>query len=71
MVDMEICNNRLTVMPKRTAAPVATAIRLDLEPEELEALSKAVDMYNAYLRSQQRGSALYEQLADRLREANL
>lgn len=45
------------------------SVRLELSPEELSALLKSVDMYGAYLTSQQRGDRLYEQLAEKLRDA--
>jgi hypothetical protein len=41
---------------------------LDLTPDELERLRKALDNYNAYLRSQNRGDTISLQLAERLRD---
>ncbi len=43
------------------------AIKLSVDPEELEGLVKAVDFLNAYLASQQRSNGLYTRLAERLR----
>ncbi len=67
-MESKICENKVTVMPKRTSA-VPTAIRLELEPEEVEGLVKAVELYAAYLRSQQRSESLYEHLAEKLSAA--
>jgi hypothetical protein len=45
------------------------SVRLDLAPEEMETLMKALDLYEAYLKSQQRGDSACRELADRIRGA--
>jgi hypothetical protein len=45
------------------------SVRLDLSPEEMETLMKALDLYEAYLKSQQRGNAGCRELSERLRGA--
>jgi len=61
---LEICENKVAIMPKRTAAPTVPSFRF--EDEELEAIRKALDHYGAYLKATQRDSRIYEALAERL-----
>lgn len=43
-------------------------MKLDIDPEDIARIVKALDHYSAYLKSQQRSDSAFERLADRLRK---